>query len=287
MRLEMINWAQIWTEQYEASSRLKEVGDCASLWDSKERALEFLNMSRENPERIEQVLSRLPITRESRILDIGAGPGTLAIPFAQRAGHVTAVEPSTGMVEVMKDQAADLNISNLTILPKRWEDVDISSDLAGPFDIIIASYSLGMPDISGAIDKMQAVSDGQIWLFWFAGTTPWERHMEQLWPKIHNESYSHGPKSDVLFNVLYQKGIYPNMTVHEMKYQKKYQSIDHAVSEMRRQIGCSDNYEPLIREYLADKITIDEHAVIENGMTTRVCIWWDTNQFPKLDQRKN
>ncbi len=277
----MIDWAHIWKEQYEAGSRLKEVGDCASLWNSKERALEFLNMSRENPERIEQVLSRLPITHESRILDIGAGPGTLALPFAERAAHVTAIEPSPGMIEVMKDQIAELQVHNLTIVPKRWEDVDPSSDLTERFDIIVASYSLGMPDISAAIDKMLAVSSGQIWLYWFAGTTPWERHMERLWPEIHKKSYSQGPKSDVLYNVLYQKGIYPNMTVHEMKYEKKYQSMDDAVSELRRQIGCSDNFDPLIKEYLKDKIIMNGQSFIENGVTTRVCMWWDTNQFPK------
>jgi hypothetical protein len=185
------------------------------------------------------------------------------------------------MIEVMKDQIAELQVHNLTIVPKRWEDVDPSSDLTERFDIIVASYSLGMPDISAAIDKMLAVSSGQIWLYWFAGTTPWERHMERLWPDIHNESYSHGPKSDVLYNVLYQKGIYPNMTVHEMKYEKKYQSMDDAVSELRRQIGCSDNFDPLIKEYLKDKIIMNGQSFIENGVTSRVCMWWDTNQFPK------
>jgi len=277
----MTNWAEVWKNLYEAGSRTKTVGECASLWDSKERALEFLNMSRENPERIELVLSKLPITKNSRILDIGAGPGTLAILFADRAMEVTAVEPSAGMVEVMKDQAQEKNISNLTVVQKRWEDVNPESDLAGPFDIIIASYSLGMPDIDAAIDKMQAVSSGQIWLFWFAGTTPWERHMAQLWPKIHNCPYHFGPKSDVLYNVLYQKGVYPHMTVHEMKYQKKYPTLDHAVSEMRRQIGCSEEYNPLIREYFEDRIARDENHLVENGDTVRVCMWWDTNQFPK------
>lgn len=277
----MTNWAEVWKQLYEASSRTKTVGECASLWDSKERALEFLNMSLENPERIELVLSKLPITKNSRILDIGAGPGTLAIPFAERALAVTAVEPSTGMVEVMKDQAQEKNITNLTIVQKRWEDINTESDLAGPFDIIIASYSLGMPDIDAAIDKMQAVSCGQIWLFWFAGTTPGERHMTHLWPKIHNSAYQIGPKSDVLYNVLYQKGIYPHMTVHEMKYQKKYPTLDHAVSEMRRQIGCSEEFNPLIREYFADKVSKNANQLIENGDTVRVCMWWDTNQFPK------
>lgn len=278
----MTDWAKVWTEQYEAGSRFKQVGDCASLWESKERALEFLNMSRENPERIEQVLSRLPITNSSRILDIGAGPGTLAIPFAERALHVTAVEPSPGMVAVMEDLAREKNLSNLTIVQKRWEDINPELDLTGLFDIIIASYSLGMPDINTAIDKMNMVSNGQIWLFWFAGTTPWEQHMERLWPKIHNDSYQHGPKADVLYNVLYQKGIYPNMTVHEMKYQKKYSSLDHMISEMRNQVGCSEKYDPLIRSYISDKIRIDGDSIMESGNTIRVCLWWDSKQFPKV-----
>lgn len=277
----MINWSKLWTEKYEAGSRLKEVGDCASLWDSKDRALEFLKMSNENVERIEMVLKTLPISRESRILDIGSGPGTLAIPFALRAAHVTAVEPSAGMVAVMEEQASEQDINNLSIVQKRWEDIDPSSDLSGPFDITVASYSLGMPDISTAIDKMQEVTNGQIRLYWFAGTTPWEEHLEWLWPKIYNEPYKNGPKSDILFNVLYQKGIYPHMGVFEMKYQKKYQSIKDAISEMRRQIGCSEKYEDLIRDYLKDKIITDGQVFMENGMTTRVCMWWDTNQYPK------
>lgn len=277
-----MNWAEVWTRQYEAGSRFRQTGDCASTWDSKERALEFLNMSRENPERIELVLARLPITKASRILDIGAGPGTLAIPFAERAGFVTAVEPSPGMAEVMKEQARKANLSNLTILQKRWEDVDPETDLTERYDIIIASYSLGMPDISAAIDKMQMVSNGQIWLFWFAGTTSWEQHLKYLWPEIHNEPYEHGPKTDVLFNVLYQKGIYPNMTVHEMNHLKKYPSIEQAVSEMKKQIGCSDEHDTLIRSYLADRLIIDGDSFIENGKTIRVCIWWDSNQFPKV-----
>ncbi|MBN1166082.1 MAG: class I SAM-dependent methyltransferase [Methanospirillaceae archaeon] len=279
----MTDWTEIWRQLYEANSRTKTVGECACLWNSREQALEFLNMSLENPERIELILSRVPVTKESRVLDIGAGPGTLAIPFAQRARAVTAVEPAPGMVEVMREQADEKQVHNLTIVGKRWEDVSPESDLKGPYDIIVASYSLGMPDIDAAIDKMQAVSNGQIWLFWFAGTTPWEKHMAYLWPKIHNSPYHYGPKSDTLFNVLYQKGIYPNMTVHEMNYQKRYQTLDCAVSELRRQIGCSEEYDMLIRKYFKDKVIKDNSQLVENAKTVRVCMWWDTNRFPQRD----
>jgi hypothetical protein len=125
------------------------------------------------------------------------------------------------------------------------------------------------------------VSNGQIWLFWFAGMTPWECHLKQVWPQVYNSSYQPGPKSDILFNLLYQKGIYPHMRVFELQYQKKYQSLDDAVSDMRRQMGNPDDCDTLIRQYLSDKVVHEGGSVVDYGSTTRVCIWWDTNQFPK------
>lgn len=59
-------------------------------------------------------------------------------------------------------------------------------------------------------------------------------------------------------------------------------NIMGAVSEMKKQIGCSDEHDTLIRSYLADRLIHDEDSFIENGKTIRVCIWWDSNQFPKV-----
>lgn len=38
------------------------------------------------------------LTPDSSMLDIGAGPGSFTIPFAQHIKSVTAIEPSKGMV---------------------------------------------------------------------------------------------------------------------------------------------------------------------------------------------
>jgi 16S rRNA A1518/A1519 N6-dimethyltransferase RsmA/KsgA/DIM1 with predicted DNA glycosylase/AP lyase activity len=38
--------------------------------------------------------------------DIGAGPGTLAIPLAPRVKEITAVEPGAGMVSILQERAA-------------------------------------------------------------------------------------------------------------------------------------------------------------------------------------
>ena len=74
-------------------------------------------------------LDGLTVTRDSRVLDIGAGPGTLAIPLAPRVKEVTAVEPGAGMVSILQERAAREGITNIRCIQKRWEDVDPALDL--------------------------------------------------------------------------------------------------------------------------------------------------------------
>jgi 16S rRNA A1518/A1519 N6-dimethyltransferase RsmA/KsgA/DIM1 with predicted DNA glycosylase/AP lyase activity len=55
-------------------------------------------MARASPQ-----LETLPIKQGARVLDIGAGPGTLAVPLSKSGCEVTAVEPSEAMVASLED----------------------------------------------------------------------------------------------------------------------------------------------------------------------------------------
>lgn len=272
-----IDWNTVWTQKYHANLDSRGAGECASMWNSKEQALKFLKMSQENPERIEKMLERFTLTPGTRVLDIGAGPGTVAIPLSGRAAEVTAIEPALGMVQVMQDRMEEHGIQNLHIIQKRWEDVDILTDLHPPYDLVIAPYSLGMPDIRAAIEKIQAVSSGEIWLFWFAGTTSWEEQMKKIWPRIHKNPYSAPPKSDILFNILYQMHIYPNIEFTDMEHVREYSSMAEAVEETRRQLSCSDEHDDIIRSFLLQELIEENDRFIQRGMTKRVSFTWKSS----------
>jgi ubiquinone/menaquinone biosynthesis C-methylase UbiE len=49
----------------------------------------------------------------SVVLDLGAGTGQFALAAARRFGHVTAVDVSTAMLEVLRDRAAAAGLANL------------------------------------------------------------------------------------------------------------------------------------------------------------------------------
>lgn len=224
------------------------------------------------------MIEGLPIGPESRVLDIGAGPGTLAVPLAGVAAHVTAVEPAAGMAEVMSEYAAEEGVSNLSIVRKRWEEIDPSADLKGPYDIAVASYSLGMPDIRAAIEAMCEASSRWVYLYWFAGTTNWEQGMIDLWPHLHGREYRRGPKANVLFNVLYSMGICPNVETTRMEHVRRFPNLEAAVAEFREQYAVSTpEQEMVLRDYLAGALSQNGGDLLLSGMATRVKLWWEVN----------
>lgn len=230
--LKDIDWNLVRKSQMKRNRDSSPGRDCARIWESRESALSFWNMCRQERSRIEKTILETDITEESRVLDIGAGPGTLAIPFAQKAAHVTAVEPAEGMCSVMREKMAEFGVENISIVHKRWEDVDMEKDLHPPYDVVISSFSLGIQDIRESIEKMMQVSSKYVYLYHFAGPTSWDRQWKELWPKLHGRAYHPGPKCDVLYNVLYQMGIYPHIRTFRLEHSSRYQSLEEAAAAL-------------------------------------------------------
>ena len=183
-------------------------------------------------------IAALPLTKGARVLDIGAGPGTLAIPLAPLVREITAVEPGAGMVEVLKRHADRDGIRNITCVQKMWEDVDPARDLSPPYDIVIASLSLTMHDIRSALAKMDAVSAGSVHLFWFADMPFWEKMSADLQEPLHGRPYYPGPKADCLFGVLYQMGIFPDVTMLPMAKEYRFSSAEEMLAFFRNRFGA-------------------------------------------------
>lgn len=116
-----IDWNEVWKSQMQRSMESSPGRDCARIWESRESALRFWDMCQQERGRIDRALWEIDTAPQSRVLDIGAGPGTLANPFARKVAHVTAVEPAEGMVSVMREKMAEFGVENISIVQKRWE----------------------------------------------------------------------------------------------------------------------------------------------------------------------
>ncbi len=277
MKADSIDWNDVWKEQRRRHHEANRNSTDASFWDAKDAARRFYRMAQENNgERIEKTLRDLPLTPSSRVLDVGAGPGALAIPIARQIGHVTAVEPSKGMWSVLEENIEEERIDNIDIVRKRWEDVAVAEDLSPPYDVVFASYSLDVPDIEDAVRKLEEASSRYVYIYWFAGETSWDAMSRELWPLLHGSSFTPSPKCDNLYNVLYSMGIYPNVEVFPFRHINRFADLTEAVDYFApRSFAETDKQKEKLRQYLSRYARPDGDTVIVPGHSTRVKVWWE------------
>ena len=211
-------------------------------------------------------------------MNVGAGPGTLALPLARRVKQVTAVEPSLAMVKRLERHIVEDGISNIRILPKRWED--LSPEEVGEHDLVIASYSLSFLDMREALLKMDRLAKRQVILYWFAGVPSWERIRVDLYPRIFGREHVCHPMSDVLYNLLYSLGIYADVQVLQgTAFPREYESMVEGISELRRALGLNtQEHDRAIRDYLERQgRRVGERVILEDD-TVYVKISWRTDR---------
>jgi SAM-dependent methyltransferase len=277
------DWNEIWKERQKLHESSKHFNDSSHNWNKRENAERYDSTSRsEYDDRIKTTIAGLNITKNSRVLDIGAGPGTLAIPLAPLVKDITSVEPGEGMVDILKERMKKERISNIKTIEKRWEDIDPTRDLAGRYDVVIASLSLTMEDIRLALQKMDAVSESYVYLFWFVDMPFWEKMYADLWEPLHESEYHPGPKADCLFGVLYQLGIYANVEMLPLKKEYRFATSDELTAFFRRRFNVTiPQQEQVLDDYLKPLIRTKGPDVVISGDSTFAKIWW------RKDRKKN
>ena len=127
---EGVDWNRVWRERHVRHQGSEGFLDSLHVWEREENAERYDRIARsEYSRRVEETIAGLPVTPSSRVLDIGAGPGTLAIPLSPRVREITAVEPAAGMNAVLRRRLEEENIGNIRVVPVTWEKVDPARDL--------------------------------------------------------------------------------------------------------------------------------------------------------------
>lgn len=160
MFLEPINFATMYKE-HKATTDFK--GKTSSDWDEKsaDMAASVINSPYVN-----DFISRMNITGDEVVLDIGCGPGTLAIPLAKKVKEVIAIDFSAQMLEQLRSYAEREGITNIRTYHMGWDDD--WSDLPKA-DIVVASRSMEVSDVENALSKMSAHANKGCYLTYKVG----------------------------------------------------------------------------------------------------------------------
>lgn len=216
-------WEEIYDTRLSMMNRDYQVNDWSKRSDdySESRKTDNYRYGRS----IHEILSTNNIiSPQSRMIEVGSGPGTFVIPFAHMISHVTAVEPADGMKERIRENAREAGISNYDIISSIWQDVDVDR-LSTSYDLSISSTVIWMfRDIVEQLKRMETVSSGYCCLC--AGIDSNSHTGDDLWNKVvENKPRPSFPEYPLIYDILYEQGIYPEVRIVEHESRRSPENI--------------------------------------------------------------
>lgn len=190
-----LDWGELWRQAQDDAGWKPRT---ASVWD--ERAASFAGRNKHAA--FEEQCLRLIAARPGwTVLDVGAGPGTLAIPLAAQVRHVTCMDFSAAMLSEAKRRAEEEHIHNCSMVHASWTD-DWEALGITPHDLVIAARSLSVRDILAALRRMSTYGRRKRVVVDRVGTGPFD---PAAFAAVGREP-RRGPDYIYTLNALYQLG---------------------------------------------------------------------------------
>lgn len=102
---------------------------------------------------VREFLARMNLAGCRTLLDVGCGPGTIALSAAPRLAHVYGLDYSRGMLSAFDGNARERGLSNASTILRGWDDdwTDVPT-----CDVVVASRSTAVPDLEAALVKLHS-----------------------------------------------------------------------------------------------------------------------------------
>lgn len=272
----IIDWNELWKALHVSSpERAEKDRNPAAHWDK--RAAAYRRVTRDERSATEQELAILGVQPGETVLDMGAGTGRLAVPVARTAAHVTALDPSEGMLAILRERMAAEGLTNYSCLRKRWEDAMIGRDVE-PHDIVVAAFSLGFYDLAAALEKLDAAARRAVYIFWHAGEWRNPGEMALYRTVFGDEAAGEKGYPDYIFpvNILHDAGIYPNVRIYRAAWDAVYDSVEDAARAWAAMHNPGMEDLTPVREYFARALRKDGSGkYIETAVRPTAAVWWE------------
>jgi SAM-dependent methyltransferase len=252
-------WAARVRANREQVDRVREVPDGVDFY------ARVTSLFRADPRREDEPvldLLRAATQPDDTWLDIGAGAGRYALPIALAVREVVAIDPSTGMLRVLRELMDEHDIRNIRVLEGRWPpDASLSAQL-GPFPMadvaLIAHVGYDIEAIGAFLDAMEAATR-RVCVAALMHSTP-ASVAEPFWPPVHGEARVPLPALPEFVELLRARGRDPHVA-EANREPRRFESRESLEGFLRRQLWIADGGEKE-RRY---REVLDDLAVQEDG----------------------
>jgi SAM-dependent methyltransferase len=264
--VQSIDWNDVWKEM---RARRTTVQKSASSWGQRSKTARGLIRDDHYAQDFLTIMKPEP---GWTVLDMGCGPGILALPLAGLVKQVTAADFSQGMLDTLIEQCKTRNIANVTTRRLAWED-DWQAEGLGTYDAIIASRSLVAEDLKEAIVKLDAAARMKVLIATIVADGPFDR---RVFETVGRPLYV-GPDYICNYNLLYQMGILASVDFIRQE-KRKFGSPAEAFESMSWMLDSMTD-----KERSALERFVDDHLVKEGDLWVTdydfapvwAVIWWE------------
>ncbi len=262
-----LDWSLLWQQ---AKIKKKRKSNGAADWDKK--AASFARRTARSIY-IEKFIELLAPEPDWSVLDIGCGPGTLALPTASRARQVTALDFSGKMLEILDNKADEQGLNNIATHKLSWEDDWLQHGIK-PHDVAIASRSLAVDDLKKAITRLNHFATKKICI------TDRVKHgpMDPVAFAAVGRPLNSGPDYIYTLNLLYQMGYQASVSFIRLEESLGYPSFAEAFSSYMWMFQNLDSDEKKrLKKYVQSITTISDNGratVHRDNVPTWAYISW-------------
>lgn len=209
------------------------------------------------------------LDENSRVLEIGAGPGTLTIPLATKVKQVVVIESSEVAVRSLKKNLEDRSIENVEIANKNWMDAG-ERELGDGFDLVVCSHFLWqMKDLEKHLKKMEAASRRYCAVIQPAGR---DDMVKEMWTEITGERYrgEFDPDADYFaYLILRQLGRLVDVRIMNYGAELDFeQEVRYIASFIGKYVEVDHRTKELIEQYVSSKGLYKDTRLA-------VVMWWE------------
>jgi len=252
IQLQDLDWGLLWQEANDKKNqRRKEPGD----WDKKAGSFAKRTTHSVYTQRFLELLAPDP---DWSVLDIGCGPGTLALPIAARTRWVTAIDFSENMLKILHKRTAEQGLNNISTHRLSWED-DWQRHGIKPHDVAIASRSLAVSDLKKALTRLNSYATKRVCI------TDRVKHGPKdpdAFAAVGREM-SGGPDYVYTVNLLFQMGILPTIDYIRLEETQEYRSFAEALSSYSWMFSnLNQNEEKLLKKFVQSICTISKDGTV-------------------------
>ena len=207
----------------------------------------------------------------STVLDLGCGPGTMAIPLAEAGALVTALDSASGMIAALTEEARQRGLEGIEARCQCWRDV-----LPVPaYDLVLAASFPPALGVEG-LRRLESLTRRHCALVLSSGGDPFS-FRRQLWERALREPYpSGGFHQACALNYLLASGRQPNL--RHLSWNQRYsQPLESVVGFYKAYFAIfgvrGAKVEEDIRRVLAP--WVKDGTVEARGRVGIAVIWWN------------